>query len=653
MNNERNYWQRMRRSRMSRRALLRASGRAGVGAAGLALVGCGDDDDDDQSVAQSAGTQQQGAPVQQGAQGEQAQTAADRQAQAADRQESAAADQPAAARADIVRGGNLTFSTPAATHDYFDPHRGVFGPTQFWMGFYMNYLIRYRNKEQDIVESDIASLPEIPDDETYIFSIDQGARFWDQYPTEGGRLVTAEDIRANYQRQIDAVDATGAEDGTFLGSGAFRRTTSMDVPDDTTWVAKTDGPDATWIGVPLRPFSWITSPEAIREFGDRWRDEAANVELSSGTGMFIPQSYDPDIGIDMERNPNYWKMGVDGQPLPYYDTVTMASMEDPTTIEAAYRGAQIINGGFPLSTLQAEGIINDFPDHNSGQIAFGFTIITLVNYNPDWPGEDGLGNPWVDRRFAQALHVAVDPYLMIDTVYLGSGKPTGLHDTPWYSTYWALPEEELLQTPGYRPDRETDIAEARALLDASGYDRSRGLRMIAPDIWESTYPGVLETEVAMYREALDLDVEFDVQPYTVILQRFVDGTYPGSGPQWGNPPAELDPTAPYNDFFTPEGSVNTLSYSYEPIADIARTMRRTLDREERREMSYTAQRILLGTHPDHGLDGITTLPGVMNGISPMLWWPFVHNGEDTLQFAHSSHRYDETWIDVNHPDYPA
>ena len=655
MNNERNYWQRMRRSRMSRRALLRASGRAGVGAAGLALVGCGDDDDDDQSVAQSDTTQQQqGVPVQQAAQGSDAQgRAADQQAQQADRQESDTVDQPAAEPSTITRGGNLTFSTPAATHDYFDPHRGVFGPTQFWMGFYMNYLIRYRNKEQDIVESDIASLPEIPDDETYIFSIDQGARFWDQYPTEGGRLVSAEDIRANYQRQIDAVDATGAEDGTFLGSGAFRRTTSMDVPDDTTWVAKTDGPDATWIGVPLRPFSWITSPEAIREFGDRWRDEAANVELSSGTGMLIPQSYDPDIGISLERNPNYWKMGVDGQPLPYYDTVTMASMEDPTTIEAAYRGAQIINGGFPLSTLQAEGIINDFPDHNSGQIAFGFTIITLVNYNPDWPGEDGLGNPWVDRRFAQALHVAVDPYLMIDTVYLGSGKPTGLHDTPWYSTYWALPEEELLQTPGYRPDRETDIAEARALLDASGYDRSRGLRMIAPDIWESTYPGVLETEVAMYREALDLDVEFDVQPYTVILQRFVDGTYPGSGPQWGNPPAELDPTAPYNDFFTPEGSVNTLSYSYEPIADIARTMRRTLDREERREMSYTAQRILLGTHPDHGLDGITTLPGVMNGISPMLWWPFVHNGEDTLQFAHSSHRYDETWIDVNHPDYPA
>ncbi len=52
----RNYWQRMRRKQMSRRALLRASGRAGVGAAGIALVGCGDDDDDaqPQTAAQAA-----------------------------------------------------------------------------------------------------------------------------------------------------------------------------------------------------------------------------------------------------------------------------------------------------------------------------------------------------------------------------------------------------------------------------------------------------------------------------------------------------------------------------------------------------------------------------------------------------------------------
>ena len=45
--------------------------------------------------------------------------------------------------------------------------------------------------------------------------------------------------------------------------------------------------------------------------------------------MTIPRSYDPDIGIELERNPNFWKNGVDGRPLPYFDQVTLASLEDP------------------------------------------------------------------------------------------------------------------------------------------------------------------------------------------------------------------------------------------------------------------------------------------------------------------------------------
>ena len=42
----RNYWTALRQRKISRRTMLGASAKAGVGAAGLALVGCGDDDDD-------------------------------------------------------------------------------------------------------------------------------------------------------------------------------------------------------------------------------------------------------------------------------------------------------------------------------------------------------------------------------------------------------------------------------------------------------------------------------------------------------------------------------------------------------------------------------------------------------------------------------
>ena len=41
----------------------------------------------------------------------------------------------------------------------------------------MNHLIRWRSEEQGVMEADIASLPEMPDDETYVFRLDRGARF--------------------------------------------------------------------------------------------------------------------------------------------------------------------------------------------------------------------------------------------------------------------------------------------------------------------------------------------------------------------------------------------------------------------------------------------------------------------------------------------
>ena len=79
---ERNYWQRMKKRQYSRRSLLQASARAGVGAAGIMLIGCGDDDDGQQQAAPAAAQaqqQQQASPAQ--AQEQQQQQAAVAQAQ--------------------------------------------------------------------------------------------------------------------------------------------------------------------------------------------------------------------------------------------------------------------------------------------------------------------------------------------------------------------------------------------------------------------------------------------------------------------------------------------------------------------------------------------------------------------------------------------
>ncbi|MYJ58356.1 MAG: hypothetical protein F4088_05740, partial [Chloroflexi bacterium] len=281
--NEHSYWNRIGATRLTRRALVRAAARAGVGATGLALVGCGDDDDDGELVVvqtqeelattPTPRTQDRVSPPQQteeqarkqaeqAVQQERAQSRTEPQQQQEQHQRPPAQQQETqVAVSQVGRGGDLRMSTPADAQDYFDPHRAVFGSTQYWMGFYMNSVIRWRNKGQAIMEPDICSLPETPDAETYLFRVDQGARFWDQYPTDGGRLVTAEDIRINYQRHIDARDADGIEDGTFPHRDSYAKTDSMEAPDDHTFIARTSGPDATWLGVPLGPYGWITSPE--------------------------------------------------------------------------------------------------------------------------------------------------------------------------------------------------------------------------------------------------------------------------------------------------------------------------------------------------------------------------------------------------------
>ena len=230
----RNYWQRMRRSQMSRRALLRASGRAGVGAAGLALVGCGDDDDDgQQATVQVQQQQQQDQPAaqqqpqpqqqQQALQQEQAQQQAEQQAQQqvqqeADAQEQAEqqqqAQQQAAAVGNRQYGGNYSAYT-APNWDGFDPHRtNLAHPFQVFNDS-MGRLVEIYDNSGPVYGPYLSSLPEIPDDETYIFRMDQGARFWDRYPTEGGRMFTAQDAQANIQRQIDALDADGVPDARF------------------------------------------------------------------------------------------------------------------------------------------------------------------------------------------------------------------------------------------------------------------------------------------------------------------------------------------------------------------------------------------------------------------------------------------------------
>ena len=157
----------------------------------------------------------------------------------------------------------------------------------------------------------------------------------------------------------------------------------------------------------------------------------------------------------------------------------------------------------------------------------------------------------------------------------------------------------------------------------------------------------------MYESAMGIEVSIDIQPYTVILQRLVEGTYPGDGPSWTNPPSDLDPTSSWINGRVPGGSSNLYNYEHPRVTELAAEMKINLDLEEKKVMADEVIEIMMGVHPDTGWDGISPSIAVMNPINHDASWPWYHPNEDAYQFAHAGHNHFSTWLDTDHPDYPS
>src|SRR5581483_12176036 len=81
-----------------------------------------------------------------------------------------------------------------------------------------------------------------------------------------------------------------------------------------------------------------------------------------GTGAFQLKDFKTNQGITWEKNPNYYKMGADGKPLPYLDAVHETYFADMSAEVAAFRAGQIdrnANGGY--LKLDADAIKKALP----------------------------------------------------------------------------------------------------------------------------------------------------------------------------------------------------------------------------------------------------------------------------------------------------
>lgn len=529
-------------------------------------------------------------------------------------------------------GGIIRVWQAVERHDRWDPHRSRYRYTQAALSLMYNRLIQPVSVSSGEVEADLCALPEMPDETTYVFTLDQGAVYWDLEPTNG-RPVIANDIAWNISRQQAALDAAGLPDPHFFRRDAYQRTASVQATSDASITLTTAEPDAAYLGsVHASPFAWITSPEAAELYGDDWRNDPTDIMRSSGTGPYTPLLYN-GFEITLARTENWWQAD-----SAYADGITLTS-GDTNNIVSLYDAAAFDRADFPLTNETVEVLREQNPEHIPFELPLDSAIELLTPL-----GSDPL-TPMGDPRVIRAVGLAVDRPAMLERLYGEHGRPCG--PLPWYLEGWSLSESLLNSFPGYRGDRAADLEEISQLISAAGATASSSpLPLVVADLFEGFFAGSGEAVRSMISDATGLEVRLENRPFAEAIDQLQGGErflFLG----WSAVPQQADPTDDWRRTLHSEGAGNWSEGASPELDGLIEQMGTTFNLGARRDIGHQVQELLLsGDAPQWQVK-------LVNGIQLGIHQPWLHPDERLLDYAWSSNRLSTSWVDTTFETYPA
>ena len=614
---------------MSRRSLLRASARAGVGAAALALLGCSDDEEPPQQDVQEQPQQQSVEQPESAAQPQQ--QAIQQQAQQAQQQIDQQAEQTEQPEGPTA-GGVIRAWLAVERHDRWDPHRSRFRHTQSVLSLIYNRLIQPASVSTGELEADLCALPEQPDELTYVFTLDPGAVFWALEPTNG-RSVSADDIVWNITRQQDALDSFGQPDPHFFRRSAYQRTATAEAADAGAVTLTTYEPDAAYLGsVHASPFAWITSPEAAELYGDDWRDDPSDIMRSSGSGPYTPREHN-GFEITLARSDNWWRAD-----SAYADGIVFSS-GDATNIASVYESAAFDLADAPLSNDAVETLREQYPEHGQFErpLDAAVELITPLASDPLTP----LGDP----RVIRAVALAVDRPTLLQRLYGEHGRTVG--PLPWYLDGWSLDDTQLSSLPGLRGDRDADLAEVSQLIAAAGATASSApVPLVVADLFEGFFPGAGEALRAMIADATGLQIELEDRPFAEAIDQLREGErfcFLG----WGAVAQQADPTDRWRRTLHSTGEDRWSEGASPELDALIDQMGAAFDLAERRQLAHQVQELLLSG------EAVDWQVKLVNGIQLGIHQPWLNPDPRLFDFAWSTQRLSASWLSTSLDTYPA
>lgn len=593
-----NYWTRMRSNKLSRRSLLRASARAGVGAAGLALVGCGDDDDDDQqaaaqqTVAQTVDQQQQ-------------------QEQPTQQQDQPAA-QPAPSGPAIAPmwNGGVHLNTTS-----LDPHTGTSGTDAYFFQPFHDYLVMHDRENVQLGEISLAETWEFPDNTTIIFNLRDGVNF------HNGEPFTSEDVKLNLER------VTGHPASTPKAN--FEVVSMVDTPDDRTAIYQLSEPSAAVMHLlGDRAGAMIHVPTAD-ELGDEYGLNPV------GTGPYRFVEWVDQSHVLGARNADHWMMGPQpgsqtGSQLPYFDELRLDIITENSTLIATGLAGDLDTMFIPEPQFIPQ--VEEDPNWRIVEMQGAFVSEILV-FNSAKPPLDNmqLRLALMHALHPEAVNQAVHDNLMIQA--LGGQWPNG---TLAYSEVPGNPQVAYPAIADRRARAQELLAESGVDVDAINADGGLSL---------TTYVNAVKIDagniyVQQVKEVLGIDVVFEPLELVEFIPAFFEnGEYHMTLTGWSRyPEPDWIASLAYTEtgVYNPTADQETPSPIHPDLDQLVSDARATFDVEERRDLYRQVNDIIVGEGHFYTMLYGVNFTGVRNAIQ---------NAEETL--FNGEGKWQTRWLHSN------
>ncbi len=469
---------------------------------------------------------------------------------------------PTPTRPPIKRGGILNLAVSGDPTASFDLYSRRTGADWVLLIPQMNYLVQ-NYQRADGVGADLAESWTVSSDGTvYTFALAKSAQWHD------GKPVTADDVAASLTR---------LQSDTSIAAPPYRYTVAD--------VTKIEAVDTNTVRITLNKVSASFIPQ-IGSVGNviypKHVPIAQFAELKPiGSGPYKMGTFTKGAEYKVTRNTTYFKKGSDGQALPYLDGLNFFVIPDITARITAFRTRRLDVHHVPGGTVtpsQLQAIKADIPD-----------LVAFSGIPGHWRLYFNNVPPWNDPRARKAIHLAFDRPFFDQAVAEGEGDPFQLYN---YSRKgggkWFVPDEVVSTWPGFRKDKDADIAEAKRLLVEAGVNPATlKLEVNTYNIYEL---GAVVAQQVLKR-TLGIDATLKVEPTATGAQTLVQRAFAVYFDQ--NGPAVDDPKAAIDPFFLTGAAANYARWTDAEVDRLAKEVDSTLDTTRRRTLSNQLEQRLI------------------------------------------------------------